>query len=85
MKKYNTTESGELHVMSKQIPRIRKNICEKIVTDNGIRTVDYDKVAETSHLDVKELVHYKSELSKSHQNRPDKEELRGIFSKAING
>lgn len=71
--------------MSKQIPRIRKNICEKIVTDNGVRTMDYDRVAETSHLDVKELVHYKSELSKSHQNRPDKKKLGEIFSKAVNG
>ena len=44
-----------------------------------------DKVVDTSHLDVKELVYYKSEPSKNIQNRPDKEELRGIFSKAVNG
>ncbi len=71
--------------MSKRIPRIRKNRCEKIVTDNGVRTIDYDKVVVTSHLDVRELVYYESELSKNLQKRPDKEELRGIFSKAVNG
>ncbi len=70
--------------MSGYTSRIRRNICEKIVTNNGVRTMDYEKPVITSHLDVKELVHYKSELSKNPQNRPTKEELREIFSKAVN-
>lgn len=68
--------------MNLRLSRVRKNKCEKITTGNGSKYPNYQVAEETSHLNVGNQVYYKNELS--HNNRPSDEELRGIFSKAVN-
>lgn len=71
-----------IRVVNLRLSRVRKNKCEKITTGNGSKYPNYQVAEETSHLDARDMVHYENELS--HNNRPSDEELRGIFSKAVN-